>query len=278
MTISVNTNASALMALQNLNKTTDNLTETQGRISTGMKVGAAKDNAAVWAIAQKQRAEVSSLQAVTDSLNRATSIADVTSAAGQSISDLLNSMKQKVVAAQDPSLDTASRAALNADYTALVKQIQQVITSATFDGANILNGSISGGGLRFIADADATAYITLQTQNMSLGGSIITLAATSTIGTYTAATTVASALTTTIVNVNAALARLGAQQNQIEAHNKFVSKLSDALTSGIGNLVDADMAHESARLQALQVQQQLGTQALSIANQAPQIILSLFKS
>jgi flagellin len=275
MSISVNTNAAALVALQNLNKTADDLTETQGHISTGLKIGSAKDNASVWAIAQKQRAEVSSLSAVTDSLNRATSIADVATAAGQSISDLLNTLKQKVVAAQDPSLDATSRGALNADYTSILKQIQQVISSASFDGANILDGSVTG--LRFIADADATTYITLATQNLSLGGSIITFAATSTIGTVTAATAVASQLDASIKNVNSALAVVGAQSNQIEDHNKFVTKLSDALTTGIGNLVDADVATESAKLQALQVKQQLGTQALSIANQAPQIILSLFK-
>ena len=275
MAISVNTNAAALVALQNLNKTTDNLTSTQGRISTGLKVGSAKDNASVWAIAQQQRAEVSSLSAVTDSLNRATSIADVATAAGQSVSDLLNTLKQKVVAAQDTSLDPSSRAALNADYTSIVRQISQVVSSASFDGANILDGSITG--LKFIADADATTYITLSTQNFSLGGSIITFGSTSTIGTVTAATTVAGQLDSSIKNVNAALANVGAQSNQIEAHNKFVTKLSDALTTGIGHLVDADLATESARLQALQVQQQLGTQALSIANQGPQIILSLFK-
>ncbi|CAN5162169.1 flagellin [soil metagenome] len=275
MAISVNTNAAALVALQNLNKTTDNLTSTQGRISTGLKVGSAKDNASVWAIAQQQRAEVSSLSAVTDSLNRATSIADVATAAGQSVSDLLNTLKQKVVAAQDTSLDPASRSALNADYTSIVRQISQVVSSASFDGANILDGSITG--LKFIADADATTYITLSTQNFSLGGSIITFGSTSTIGTVTAATTVAGQLDSSIKNVNAALANVGAQSNQIEAHNKFVTKLSDALTTGIGHLVDADLATESARLQALQVQQQLGTQALSIANQGPQIILSLFK-
>ena len=276
MAISVNTNAAALVALQNLNKTSDSLTATQGRISTGLKIGDAKDNASIWAIAQQQRAEVSSLSAVTDSLNRATSIADVATAAGQSVSDLLNTLKQKVVAAQDTSLDTASRAALNADYTSIVRQISQVVSSASFDGANILDGSITG--LKFIADADATTYITLSTQNFSLGGSIITFGSTSTIGTVTAATTVAGQLDSSIKNVNAALANVGAQSNQIEAHNKFVTKLSDALTTGIGHLVDADLATESARLQALQVQQQLGTQALSIANQGPQIILSLFKN
>ena len=276
MAISVNTNAAALTALQNLNRTSDNLTATQGRIATGLKVGDAKANASIWAIAQQQRAEVSSLSAVTDSLNRATSIADVATAAGQSVSDLLNTLKQKVVAAQDTSLDATSRAALNDDYTSIVKQISQVVASASFDGANILNGSITG--LKFIADADVTQYITLSTQNFSLGGSIITFGATSSIGTVTAATAVGTQLDASIKNVNGALARVGAQSNQIEAHNKFVTKLSDALTTGIGHLVDADLATESARLQALQVQQQLGTQALSIANQGPQIILSLFKN
>lgn len=275
MSISVNTNAAALTALENLNKTTTSLGETQSRISTGLKVATAKDNASVWAIAQKQRGEVSSLSAVTDSLNRASSIADVANAAGQSVSDLLNSIKAKVVAAEDPSLDTTSRAALNADYKSLVRQVQQVVSSATFDGANVLDGSVTG--LSFIADANASTYITLQTQNLSLGGSIITFSATSSIGTSTVAASVITQVDASITNVNQALANLGAQASQIDAHNVFVGKLSDALTTGIGHLVDADMASESARLQALQVQQQLGTQSLSIANQAPQIILSLFK-
>ena len=278
MSISINTNTSALIALQNLNKTSDALAATQGEISSGLKVATAKDNASTWAIAQKQRASVSSLQAVTDSLNRASSVADVANAAGSSVSDLLNTMKQKVLAAMDPSLDSTSRQALNADYTALVKQVGQIVSSANFDGANILDGSSPASGLRFLADSEASTYITLSTQNFSLGGSIVTLGATSSIGTATAATALMSKVTASITNVNQALANLGAQSNQIEAHNKFVSKLSDALTTGIGNLVDADMAGESAKLQALQVQQQLGTQSLSIANQAPQVILSLFKS
>ena len=276
MTISVKTNQPALIALQNLNKTNDSLADTQNRINTGLKISSARDNASIYAIAQKQRASVSALGAVTDSLNRATSIADVASAAGQSISDLLNNMKQKVVAAMDPSIDSVSRGALNADYKSLIRQIQQVVQNANFDGANILDGSLAA-GLRFIANSEASAYVTLGVQNMTLGGSIITFAATSSINTMTNATTVLGLLNTSIVNVNSSLANIGAQANQISSHNKFVSKLTDALTVGIGNMVDADMAAESARLQALQVQQQLGAQALSIANQAPQVILSLFK-
>jgi flagellin len=275
VTISVNTNQSALIALQNLNKTNTDLAASQNRISTGLKVQGPKDNASVWGIAQAQRADIGALSAVKMSLDRATSISDVSMSAGESISDLLNQLKEKVVSAMDPSLDPSSRTALNADYKALVKQIGQITNDAEFDGANMLDGSNTG--IRFIANADANSFITLAAQNMSLGGSLISLAAASSIGTVTLATSILAQLDTSITKVNQALGDMGAQAKQIEAHNTFVAKLTDVLNTGVGNLVDADMAKESAKLQALQVQQQLGAQALSIANQAPQVILSLFK-
>lgn len=276
MAISVHTNQSALVALQNLNKTNDQLANAQNRISTGLKISGPKDNASVWGIAQAQRADVGALNAVKMSLDRAQSIADVAMSAGETVSDLLVQMKEKVTAAQDPTLDTVSRTALNSDYKALLRQVQQVVNDAEFDGANILDGSM-GASIRFLANADANSFVTLSTKNLSLGGSLITMLSTSSIGMATTATTIQAALTTSIANVNQALGDLGAQARQIETHNKFVSKLTDVLNSGIGNLVDADLAKESARLQALQVQQQLGAQALSIANAAPQIVLSLFK-
>ncbi|MBN9319918.1 MAG: flagellin [Caulobacterales bacterium] len=277
MTISVHTNKSALIALQNLNKTNSNLMDTQGKISTGLKIGNAKDNAAVWAIAQQQRADLSALTAVKSSLDRATSISEVAMSAGESISDLLNEMKQKVVAAMEPSIDQTSRDLLNSDFRALVRQINQVIGAAQFDGANILDGSITN-DIQFLANADASEMITLSVKDMSFGGSIISIGATDTIGTVTTATSVLAALDTSITEVNKALGDMGAQAKQIEAHNTFVSKLQDVLEAGVGNLVDADLSKESARLQALQVQQQLGVQALSIANSAPQMILSLFQN
>jgi len=276
MSISVHTNQSALVALQNLNRTNDELAGAQNRISTGLKVQGPKDNASVWGIAQSQRADVGALGAVKMSLDRAQSISDVAISAGESISDLLLSMKEKVTAAMDPSLDTVSRTALDADHKALLRQNTQVVNDAEFDGANMLDGSL-GAGIRFLANADANSFITLTAKNMSLGGSIITLGAASSITTATLATTIQGLLTTSIANVNQALGDMGAQSRQVGSHNTFVSKLTDVLNSGIGNLVDADLAKESARLQALQVQQQLGAQALSIANQAPQIVLSLFK-
>ncbi len=277
MAISVHTNQSALVALQNLNKTNDDMAGVQNRISTGLKVQGAKDNASVWGIAQAQRADLGALSAVKMSLDRAQSIADVAMTAGETVSDLMLQMKEKVTAAMDPSLDTVARTALDSDFKALLRQITQVVNDAEFDGANMLDGSL-GASIRFLANADANSYITLSGKNMSLGGAIVTMAATASITTATLATTIQAALTTSISNVNQALGDLGAQARQVEAHNTFVSKLSDVLNTGIGNLVDADLAKESARLQALQVQQQLGTQALSIANQQPQMILSLFKS
>ncbi|MBC7668721.1 flagellin [Caulobacter sp. DWR2-3-1b2] len=276
MTLSVNTNQPALIALQNLNKTNDEMSGVQSRINTGLAISSAKDNAAVWSIAQDQRADRSALSAVKMSLDRATSITDVALAAGESVSDLLTQMREKVVAAKDTSLSTSSRKALNADFQGLLKNLTQVVNSAAFDGANILNGS-EPANITFLADADAVASITLNLQNLSLGGTINTLAATDNITTTTLAASVLTKLDASLSAVNQAVGSIGSQAKQIDAHNTFISKLNDVLESGVGNLVDADMAKESARLQALQVKQQLGAQALSIANQAPQIILSLFK-
>ena len=275
MTLSVNTNQPALIALQNLNKTNDEMGVVQSRINTGLAISNAKDNAAVWSIAQDQRADRSALNAVKMSLDRATSITDVALAGGEQVSDLLTSMREKVVAAKDTSLSTSSRKSLNADFQGLLKNMQQVINSATFDGANILNGSQTF-NITFLADADAATVITLNLQNLSLGGTINSLTATDDISTITNAVNVLARLDTTFSAVNQAVGSIGSQAKQIDAHNTFISKLDDVLESGVGNLVDADMAKESARLQALQVKQQLGAQALSIANQAPQIILSLF--
>jgi flagellin len=277
MTVSVHTNTSAMIALQQLNKTTEQLEQVQSRINSGFKVNGAKDNASIWAVAQGQRADVGALSAVKMSLDRATSIADVSLSAGESVSDLLTQIKEKVVAAMDPSISPESRTVLNADYKSLLRQIASITDNAEFDGANILNGSLAA-SIRFLANADADAYVTLGVKNLSLGGGIVTMTATSSINTVTTATAVLAQLNTSITNLNTAMGDLGAQAKQIENHNTFVSKLTDVLNSGIGNLVDADLAKESARLQALQVQQQLGAQALNIANTAPQVILSLFRS
>ena len=282
MTNSVLTNASALIALQNLNSTNNKLAATQSRVNTGLKVQGAKDNAATWAIAQNQRADTGALEAVKTSMNRATSLADVSLAAGAQISDLLIELREKATAAADPSSTAASRKAYNDEFQSLLKSLASFAKNATFDGENILNGT-STTTLDFLANVGGTETISMNRQDMSLAG--LNLDATDFTAPATAfdllsadnATSALNQVKLALDDANAKLAELGAQSKQIEKHNLFVGKLMDSLEVGIGNLVDADMAKESARLQALQVQQQLGAQALSIANQAPQIILSLFK-
>lgn len=275
MTLSVHTNTSAMIALQNLNKTNGSLDETQQRINTGLKVSGAKDNSSVFAVAQGMRSDIGALNSVGASLDRAVSIGDVALAAGESISDLLIEMREKATAAMDPSIDTFSRQAFDSDFKALMEQISVILDNAEFDGANLLNGSVTN-GIGFLADADATRTVTLGAQDMTISGAIITLASTASLGTASLAGDVVSAIQTSLDNVNQALANLGSDLKKMEAHRTFVSKLMDSLNVGVGNLVDADLAKESAKLQALQVKQQLGVQALSIANSEPQIILSLF--
>lgn len=275
MATTVNTNSGAMVALQNLNKTNMQLSEVQKRINTGFKVADASDNGGVFAIAQNMRADVGALNAVQGSLDQGMSVVDVATAAGTSISDLLVEMKEKAVAASDISLDTASRDALNEDFKALRDQITTVVDNASFNGSNLIDGSMTN-GVRALANADGNKYITVASENLKLSGSIVTLASTASIDTITKASSALSTIEASLQNANKALARLGTGARKLEIHKEFTSKLSDTLQNGIGNLVDADLAKESARLQSLQVKQQLGVQALSIANSAPQLFLGLF--
>jgi flagellin len=275
MSFSVNTNTGAQVALQYLNATQGQLDRTQGAINSGLKVATAKDDGAIYAIAQNQRGAVAGFSSVINSLNNGSSAIDVALSAGQSISDLLIQLKQKALSAADPSLDTASRQALNANFTALRDQITTIVKNAVFNNFNLVDGSTTQ--VQALASADGSRRITAQAQNLKLSGSIVTLKSTATVSTQAKASALIGTLQTSLTNVNSALAKLSSGAAKFSIQATFTQKLSDTLTSGIGNLVDANMAQESARLQSLQVKQQLGIQALSIANQAPQTILSLFR-
>ncbi len=276
MTTSINTNAGAMIALQNLNATNKSLQTVQNRINTGLKVANAKDDGSTFAIAQSQRATVQSLDAVKDSLSRGISSVDVAMSAGESISDMLATLKEKALAASDTSIDTTSRSALNTDFGALLKQITQTVQNAVFNGVNLIEASASP--LQVLADQSGVQRMTVGAQDLSLGGGVITLTASVSFTTATQASNLLAGIDTSISNVSASLAQLGTASKSLEQHLKFIGGLQDSITAGIGNLVDADMAKESAKLQALQTKQQLGIQALSIANQAPQLVLSLFRS
>jgi flagellin len=413
---SVNTNYGALVALQSLSQTTRELAEVQNRVNTGLKVSSAKDNGAVFAIAEGQRARVSALSAVTDGIDRASSVIDVGLSAGEAIGDILKQLKEKSVAAQANDLSQDQRDALQADFDALRDQINQIANAATFNGSNLVNGANLSGGANafsvltsdiggnsgaydldgltfgtlysssatietangaltvgandvlaftitsgnqtttFTVDVDAadtiaefvdsvssatggrvtatyddtTGVITYASQedftvtyedgagagvdddgfldgtdgtggtsfaqvvapgagNNSLtvsgfdfrlgtsGQALELLTAALDISTSTGAETASNAIDDALTNLNKDMATLGAQSKALEVQKIFLGKLSDSIEAGIGNLVDADLAKESARLQALQVKQQLGAQALSIANAAPSIVLSFFR-
>jgi flagellin len=402
--LSVNSNYGASIALQSLNSTNKELSEIQTRISTGMKVSSARDNGAVYAIAEGQRARVSSVAAVKDGIDRASSTVDVALAAGKSVGDILQRLKSKAVAAQADDLTSDQRAALQVDFTSLRAQIDTIANAAQFNGANLAKGSASlnvlisdlggstaattdgvqsaalttplsgsalvidaGSATNDLADGDlitfaltdsvnagtssisveltagmtidgfvaavnaqsggkisasyddtagqftylindpafddlavtsdgtdatnigagvATATVSSAGSNtfsvtgadFSLSGSILSSIASTDISTSTAAATTAStSIDTAITDLNNALATMGSQAAALDIQNEFLGKLSDTIEQGIGNLVDADLAKESARLQSLQIKQQLGAQALSIANQAPSLVLSFFR-
>ena len=271
MAFSVNTNQGAFVALQQLNATNKQLAITQNRINTGLKVASAKDGAATFAIAQNIRADVAGINAVKSSLDRAISAVDVALNAAESIADLLTKLRETAVAASDSGLDSASRSALEDEFKQVRAQIDAIVNSASFNGTNL----VSAANKVVAIDSDGNAIFSVVGANITAGSSGLKVA--SAFATATAAQAAVSTLDDAISTLNSVLSDLGAGRQRLELQADFISKLQDTLNVGIGNLVDADLAKESANLQALQVKQQLGLQALSIANQAPGSILALFR-
>ncbi len=284
MAMSVNTNTGAMAALQALNSTSKGLATVQSRINSGLNVSSTKDDSAAFTIAEKLRGDLGGLKAVSSSLSRAKSVTDVAVAGAEQISDVVNQMKTLAKQASDSGVDQASRDAYNKDFTALRDQITTIVNSSEFNGTNLLKasgGTISA--LQSLGSVSSGTYtadtLTVANQDMGLATTPTTgkLDTTSTISSASDATTMVGTLDALGKDINTKLSNLGSASRKIDAQTSFASKLSDAIEGGIGNLVDADLAKESAKLQALQVKQQLGVQALSIANQAPQTVTSLFR-
>ena len=292
MGMSVNTNVGAMAALQALNETSKGLSVVQSRINSGLNVASTKDDSAAFTIAQGLRGDLGGLKAVNSSLSRAKSVADVAVAGAEQISDVVNQMKTLAKQASDDGISDESRAAYNKDFTALRDQISTIVDSSEFNGTNLLK---TGGGtvsaLQSLTNK-ATGTATYDPDTLSIANQAIDLPATETasagvgtgvlgqdseIDTAAKAKAMVDTLDTLGSSLNTKLSDLGSGSRKIDAQMTFTSKLSDAIESGVGKLVDADLAKESAKLQALQVKQQLGVQALSIANQAPQTITSLFR-
>nr|WP_199860484.1 flagellin [Sphingomonas sp. CFBP 8760] len=291
--MTVNTNTGAMAALQALNATSKGLATVQSRINSGLNVSSTKDDSASFTIAQNLRGDLGGLKAVTSSLNRAKSVTDVAVAGAEQISDVLNQMKTLAKQASDSGIDASSRAAYNKDFKALRDQITTIVNSSEFNGTNLLK--TSGGEVSALQSLTNTATgsgtyapdtltVTNQgldlaaTETASTGKGTGVLGTNSEIDDTAKALKMVDTLDTMTAKMATKLSDLGSASRKIDSQITFASKLSDTIEGGIGNLVDADLAKESARLQALQVKQQLGVQALSIANQAPQSITSLFQN
>ena len=269
--LSILTNVGAMAALQQLSKTQKNLNITQLRVTTGLKVNGPKDDASTFAIAQRMRGDIAGIQSVEIALANGDSIVNTAISGGKAIADLLTEMKAKVVQANQVGLDTASRTALNNDFTSLRDQLTTIVATAEFNDTNLIKSASTN--LLVLSTVDGST-ITVSAQAMdstTLGINTTTLL------TSAGAASALTAIDTAITLTTDKLAALGSVAKRIEIQAEFSSTLVDILKEGVGSLVDADLAKESATLQALQIQQQLGVQSLAIANAGPGIILNLFQ-
>jgi flagellin len=294
MAFSINTNVNAMAALQSMNKTNKGLDQVQSRISSGMNVASTKDDSATFITAQRLRGKLSDTKAVTSSLNNAKSVVDVAVSAAEQISDAVNNMKTLAKQAADTTITDVQRSAYSDQFKAQIAQITTFVKSAEFNGTNLLDSAATQktvGALQSLSGAEGTPdTLTVGNQGLDLpatgidpdpvGPPIVggTLGQTSGLPSANAAKGMEKLLNDYTTNkVQPALTNLGTAARKIDAQLSFNSKVADTLESGIGNLVDADMAKEAAKLTALQTKQQLGMQALSIANQGPQSIGQLFR-
>jgi len=268
---SINTNVGALIALRNLSLTNMELEKAQDRISTGYKVIGPKDDASNFSIAQGLRADLKAFDAVQQSLSAGRGIVAAAIAGAENISNLLAEMKQKIIQSANPANTANQQSILSADFDNMVMQLNSFVSNAVYNGRNIIsNASVS---------VSITSTITggqLTIANASTLGGVSTALSTG-VATTTGALALLSTITAQELIVGTALGTLGANAKNIDFQMTFSKTLSDAVSEGLGSLVDADLAKESAKLQALQVKQQLGVQALSIANKRPEIILGLFR-
>lgn len=269
---SINTNVGAAVALRNLNLVNQDLAKTQDRVSTGLKVTGAKDDAASFAIAQGIRAEIKSIFAVKQGLSNGAGVVTVALAGATDISNLLADIKRKIIEGLNPGNSTEQQTILNADYTELVGQVLNFIQNSTFNGRNILESGATN--INVISDTSGNA-LTVRAQDLE--GTVFSSLNAQNLANISAASAALTAVNSALTSVNRALGQLGADSRALDFQDTFLTSLLDATEEGLASIVDADLAKEAAKLQALQVKQQLSVQSLSIANAAPQVLLSLFQ-
>ena len=270
---SVNTNLGAMTALQSLNRTNDALATVQKRVSTGFRVADAKDDGGAFAVAQSVRGDVAGLTAANEQLGGLKGIVDVTLTSLGQVSKTMVEVRTVLTRLADGTINGAQRDQYEQQYDQLRTQIERFIDDATYNDRTLLSTDVAAGG---------GDIVTIRNEQ----GTTLTLAAFdgATDFVVDAAPADATAAQTAIAGnwtdiskaINDALNRLGADSRYVDSQIGYNRDKLDAIEGGLGALIDADIAKEAARLQALQIRQQLGTQTLSITNQAPQALISLF--
>ena len=287
---SVNTNLGAMVALQSLNRTNDELAVTQKRISTGLRVADAKDDGAAFAIAQSVRADVAGLTSANQQLGNAKGLIDTTLAGLKGVSDMMTKAKDVLVKLADTNTTGDARKQYEDQYGEIVKSMTNFLQDATYNGKSLLattDAAATAAEVKVVRDESGTGSISIAGTNYASATAPLLLAATAPAGADDAAKataaqallngTGATSFESVLNNISTAMNKYGNSSNLVESQITYNKSKVDALEGGLGALVDADLAKESAKLQALQVRQQLGTQSLGIANQSPQSLLSLFR-
>jgi flagellin len=270
---SVFTNPSAFTALRSLNKINQRLDTTQGRVSTGLKVASSLDDASAFAVAQGIRAEVRALDSVIQGLNNSKAVGKVAVAGATAVSNLMIDIRQKLTELANSSISTSQRTIIRRDFTELVSQAANFVSNATYNGfalltsnAQTVNTLSNLGGDQLSLTAQTNVKILIN----SLAGATTTTAA-------NAQSVIVGQFNDLETSVAQALGTLGAEVRALDLQTGFLEELRDTTTIGLGNIVDADLARESAKLTSQQIQQELSVQTLSIANTRPNTILSLFR-
>lgn len=277
MTLSINTNSAALVALQGLNAVTRQLNEVTKQVNTGYKVNDALDDGAAFAVAQGLRGDIKTIDAVTSQLQNSLGLVQVANTAGTQVSNSLSDLKAVITTLANSSLSTVQRTQYQSQYDSIKAQIDNYIKNATFNGQNLLSTttavtviSTSSGGTLTITAFDLTGATGSTAISTILGSAPVDAAA--------AQALLTQGFITAQTNIGVAISTYGSANKSIGSQISYLQAVSDATTTGLGAIVDADLSKQSAKLQSLQISQQLATQTLSIANQQPSILLSLFKS
>lgn len=282
VTYSVHSMSAVNSALQHMTRLEKERVDIQARIVTGLEVSTASDNGAIWALAQGMRASNAGREEALTSIDLVTGVVSTALAAAEGVSDLMVEMQAKMVAATDTTLDETSWRTLMDDFVALGNQAQRLVENASFNDLNLLEAGASD--ISAIVSGDPNAQMTIAAEDLSDGGGIFdsqlgfTLPATDSSGMAARPdTAMVQAFEDSMSAVNASVSRLGVSLKTLDVQRTLLIKQIDETASGIGNLIDADLGREGARLEAMLVREELGMQALQIANQRPRTILQFFQ-